>query len=158
MYQRPSPPSPQPPNKNVGGVSAFPRAASSAGGAMPAAVRASLLPIVEVSIQRLEEIVDHETSALRNRQAINLKEFNDRKSQALLELTRALRNFQGIGSSPELAERVGTLKKKLAINQAVLKLHLEAVREISTSLADAIRHSESDGTYTQSISLAYKRS
>jgi hypothetical protein len=47
---------------------------------------------------------------------------------------------------------VGVLKSKLAVNQEMLRLHLEAVREISTTLADAIRHSESDGTYTQAIS------
>lgn len=157
MYQRPSPPSQPAPNKAANGVSPFPRAVAG-GGAMPASARASLLPMVEISIQRLEEIVDQETSALRNRHAIDLKEYNDRKSQALLELTRTLRNVQGMGSSPALVERIGSLKKKLAVNQAVLKLHLEAVREISTSLSDAIRHSESDGTYTQSISLAYKRS
>lgn len=110
--------------------------------------------MLETSIQRLEEIVDQETYALRARKAIDLKEFNDRKSQALLELTRSLRLVQGSGPDPALAARVGTLKVKLAVNQAALKVHLEAVREISNSLADAIRQAESDGTYTQAISSA----
>ena len=117
---------------------------------------AAHLPMLEVSIQRLEEIVEQETSALRMRQAIDLKAFNDRKSQALLELMRWLRTVQGVGASPTLAARIGSLKEKLAVNQAVLKLHLEAVREISTTLSDAIRHAESDGTYTPAIS-AVKR-
>ncbi len=114
-------------------------------------------PMLEVTIQRLEEIVDQETLALRSRKAVNLKEFNDRKSQALLELTRSLRHVQGGAPDPALAARVGSLKVKLAINQAVLKVHLEAVREISTSIADAIRQAESDGTYTQTISSAVRR-
>ncbi|MCC7253296.1 flagellar protein FlgN [Hyphomicrobium sp.] len=113
--------------------------------------------MLEISIQRLEEIVDQETLALRTRKAINLKDFNDRKSQALLELTRSLRHVQGTSPDPALAARVGALKVKLAVNQAALKVHLEAVREISTSLSDAIRHAESDGTYTQSISSAGRR-
>jgi hypothetical protein len=119
--------------------------------------RAGLLPMLETSIMRLEEIVEQETTALKTRQAINLKDFNDRKSQALLELTRSLRTLGtgGSVSSPTLAVRVGSLKAKLAVNQAVLKVHLEAVREISTTLADAIRHAESDGTYSQA---AVKRS
>jgi hypothetical protein len=157
MFQRSSPPPQPPPSKAGNGGSAFPHPIP--GGAnTSSATRATLLPIVEISIQRLEEIVEQETFALKNRQAINLKDYNDRKSQALLELTRTLRNVQGMASSPALVERVGSLKAKLATNQAMLKLHLEAVREISNSLSDAIRHSESDGTYTQAISLAYRRS
>lgn len=121
------------------------------------APRGTLVPMLEVSIQRLEEIVEQETSALRARQVIDLKEFNDRKSQALLELMRWLRNIQGLESNPALAERIASLKSKLAVNQALLQVHLEAVREISTTLADAIRNAESDGTYTQAISSAAKR-
>lgn len=157
MFQRNSQPShPAQGNPANGGPAFVPPTASAA--PPPAAARGPLLPMVEISIQRLEEIVEQETWALKNRQAINLKDYNDRKSQALLELTRTLRNFQSVGTSPALVERVGSLKAKLAANQAMLKLHLEAVREISTSLSDAIRHSESDGTYTQAISLAYRRS
>ncbi len=66
--------------------------------------------------------------------------------------------MQGVASDPALAARVGSLKVKLAVNQAALKVHLEAVREISTSLSDAIRQAESDGTYTQAISSTARRS
>lgn len=122
------------------------------------AIRGGAIPTLEISLQRLEEIVDQETLALRMHKVVNLKEFNDRKSQALLELTRSLRQVQGSGPDPALAQRVGNLKVKLAVNQALLRVHLEAVREISTSIADAIRQSESDGTYTQAISAAAWRS
>ncbi len=122
-----------------------------------AGARASQIPMLDVTIQRLEEILDLETSALRERKAIDLKEFNDRKSQALLELTRSLRAVQGTGPNPAVAERVAVLKTKLALNQAMLRVHLEAVREIATTLSDAIRHSESDGTYTQAISAVARR-
>lgn len=117
------------------------------GGAAP-------LPMLEISLQRLEEVVDQETAALKSGQPVDLKAYNDRKSQALLELSRWLRNIPNLGANPELAARVGGLKEKLALNQAALKLHLEAVQEISASLTDAIQQSESDGTYTQAISSA----
>jgi len=117
-----------------------------------AAKGATLIPMLELSLQRLEEVVEQETAALRDRRAIDLKDYNDRKSQALLELTRSLRLMQGASATPSVAARIGSLKAKLTANQAMLKMHLEAVREISTSLSDAIRRSESDGTYTQAIS------
>lgn len=118
--------------------------------ASPAAARPSLASTLEVSLVRLEEIIDQETSALRSRKSIDLKEFNDRKSQALLELTRSLRNLPSADPNPALTERIGSLQSKLAINRAVLKMHLEAVREISTTLSDAIREADSDGTYNPS--------
>ena len=34
---------------------------------------------------------------------------------------------------------------------SIVKMHLEAVREVSTIVADAIRDAESDGTYSVSV-------
>jgi flagellar biosynthesis/type III secretory pathway chaperone len=102
-------------------------------------------------IERLEEVVDQETAALRNRTAIDLKDFNNRKSQGLLELNRALR---GLDTSPKdrtVTTRLAGLRAKLDVNRAVLETHLAAVREVATVLADAIRDAESDGTYSPSI-------
>lgn len=147
MMQRPSYPA-QDPAPSVPPLAAVP--------GMPAGASAPVT-MLEISIQRLEEIVDQETAALKARESIDLKAFNDRKSQALLELSRWMRNMASVGANQALAARIGTLKEKLAVNQAVLKLHLEAVREISTSMADAIRQSESDGTYTQAISSVYRQ-
>lgn len=115
------------------------------------------VPMLETLIQRLEEVVEQETAALRAGGSVDLKAFNDRKSQALLELTRWMRNMSNVGAAPDLAGRIASLKEKLAVNQAVLNLHLEAVREISTSMSDAIQQSESDGTYTQAISSVARR-
>lgn len=117
-----------------------------------APARATPPPMLEVTIQRLEEIVDQETLALRTRQAVNFKEFNDRKSQALLELTRSLKLLQGSGPNSTLATRMGNLKVKLAVNEAALKVHLEAIREVSTTISEAMRNADSDGTYTRAIS------
>ena len=54
---------------------------------------------LERAIERLEEVVDQETTALRSRAAIDLKDFNNRKSQGLLELNRALRGFDGLANN-----------------------------------------------------------
>src|SRR5262245_17845859 len=103
-------------------------------------------------IERLEEVVEQETAALRGRTAVDLKDFNIRKSQGLLELNRALR---GLDASPAgdktLEARLAGLRAKLDANRAVLDVHLAAVREVATALADAIRDADSDGTYMPSI-------
>jgi hypothetical protein len=114
---------------------------------------------IDIVIQRLEEVVDQETAALKSRRPVDLKDFNDRKSHALLDLTRALRQMQaGNRDQPQLAKRLANLRAKLEVNQRVLQMHLEAVREVSTTLADAIREADSDGTYTPAMRMAYKTS
>lgn len=116
---------------------------------------------IEVVLQRLEEIVDQETAALRSRKAVDLKEFNDRKSHALLDLSRALKQMQAGGKpQPQIERRLGELRVKLEENRRVLRIHLDAVREVSTRLSDAIRDQESDGTYgpAAAVRAAYSAS
>jgi len=105
----------------------------------------------ERCIERLEDAVDQETAALKGRAVADLREFNNRKSQGLLELSRSLRHFQGAPPSNAVLARLAGLREKLDANRAVLKLHMEAVREVSTIMADAIRDAESDGTYSPSV-------
>ena len=100
---------------------------------------------------RLEEVIDQETEALRSRKSVDLKGFNDRKGQALLELTRLLRHVQGGVGNPQLQARMASVRAKLEVNRALLKMHLEAVREIAETLSDAIRNAESDGTYSHTV-------
>lgn len=126
-------------------------AASTPAAGGPDRGKPSIHGMLEGAIQRLEEIVDQETAALRVHAVIDLKDFNDRKNHALLELTRALRHLSGGKDSQALSLRLTRLRTKLEINRGVLRMHLEAVREISTTLADAIRDADSDGTYSQAI-------
>jgi hypothetical protein len=105
----------------------------------------------ERCIERLEDAVDQETAALKGRAVADLREFNTRKSQGLLELSRSVRHFQGAPPSNAVLARLAGLREKLDANKAVLKLHMEAVREVSTVMADAIRDAESDGTYSPSL-------
>lgn len=102
-------------------------------------------------IQRLEDVVDEETTALRAHGSIDLNAYNNRKSQGLLELNRALRTLDPTGHEAAVSARLSRLREKLDANRMVLKMHLDAVREITGIMADAIREAESDGTYTQAI-------
>ena len=142
--------------------------ASTAAGAAPAAMGVGarpfeekgtgMLSLVESAIERLEEAVEQETVALQTRAGADLREFNDRKSQGLLELTRAMRHVEGTAPDPSLVTRLSSLRTKLEINSAALKMHLDAVREVSAVMADAMREAESDGTYSRSIRAANRPS
>jgi hypothetical protein len=106
--------------------------------------------LLDRAIRRLEQVLDEETAALRTRTAIDLREFNNRKSQGLLDFNKALRVLDDTADR-RLGARLAGLREKLDVNRAALKMHLDAVREISTIVADTIRNADSDGTYSQSI-------
>ena len=103
------------------------------------------------TIGMLETVVEEETAALNAHKQVDFDAFSQRKSQGLLELNRAMKTLTTIANHKLVAERLSGLREKLAVNQATLKFHLDAVREVSTIVANAIRESESDGTYSQSI-------
>jgi hypothetical protein len=59
--------------------------------------------------------------------------------------------------TPPVAARLSALRISLEVNQRIVKMHLEAVREVSTILADAIQEAESDGTYSVSVGRPAQR-
>ena len=108
-------------------------------------------------LQRIEKLVDRETVALRSRAPIDYREFNNGKSQALLELNLAIRSLGATTLDAELIERLKILRGKLETNRVVLRMHLDAVREIANVVSETIQDREWDGTYSQyggSVSLA----
>lgn len=106
---------------------------------------------IDRTMQRIEKLVDRETEALRSRATIDLRESNNGKSQALLELGLAARSLEGVTLDPELIARLKALRSKLETNRAILRRHLEAVREIAGVVAETIQDREWDGTYSQHV-------
>jgi hypothetical protein len=108
---------------------------------------------IEASIQRavvrLVEVIDQETAALRSRQPFDHKDYNTRKAHSLLELDRALRQLEGQQPDDATLKMLSVLREKLELNQQVLSIHVQAVREIAGVIADTIREADSDGTYTR---------
>lgn len=107
--------------------------------------------LVTSVIQRVEECLDEETSALDASPNFDLKASNDRKSQGLVDLNQAMRRLKSTDVNEDLQMRIQMFRKKLAINLRKIRLHLEAVKEITAVLSDAIQNAESDGTYTRQI-------
>jgi len=100
------------------------------------------------AIERIDDLIEEETTALRAHRALDFVAFIRRKSQGLLELTQAARAVNGYDVEPVITDRLQDLKQQLERNRAVLQLHLEAVREVAELLAKAARDAESDGTYS----------
>lgn len=103
------------------------------------------------SIENLKTAVEQETNILLSGETIDLADYNVRKNHGLVELTRAMRSLTDRSPPDEVLENLRDLRQSLARNEGVLKLHLDAVREVSEVMTKAISDSESDGTYTASI-------
>ena len=103
------------------------------------------------SIERLEETIEAETAALLSHQLTDQQEFNRRKSQSLLELSRLVRTLQGEPLKPDTLARIQRLRSKLERNHSALEMHLRAVQEVADIVSRAIQSADSDGTYSAGI-------
>jgi vacuolar-type H+-ATPase subunit E/Vma4 len=103
------------------------------------------------SLDRLEETLDLETAALTARDLTNLEGFNRRKSQSLLEVSRLVRAIDETAVDMETTQRLRQIRAKLERNQEILQRHMQAVQEVASILSNAIRNSESDGTYSAAV-------
>jgi hypothetical protein len=100
------------------------------------------------SLERLEETLDLETAALLSRDLKNLDEFNRRKSQSLLEISRMMRGIDNVACDGIAAKKFEKIKVKLERNQEILERHMRAVQEIASIISGAIQAAESDSTYS----------
>ncbi|WP_262027330.1 flagellar protein FlgN [Microvirga sp. Mcv34] len=100
------------------------------------------------SLDRLEETLDQETAALMARDLSNLEEFNRRKSQCLLEISRMVRTTDVHALDQKATERLQELQAKIELNQDMLQRHMQAVQEVASIISNAIQKAESDSTYS----------
>ncbi|WP_046868869.1 hypothetical protein [Microvirga massiliensis] len=100
------------------------------------------------TLDRLEETIDAETAALLARDLSAMDEFNRRKSQSLLEITRMIRT---VTIEAVQVARFEGLRAKLEVNQNILDRYMRAVQEISTIVSTAIEGANSDGTYSANM-------
>ncbi|PWB81685.1 MAG: hypothetical protein C3F11_14560 [Methylocystaceae bacterium] len=98
-------------------------------------------------IERLEQLIERETEALRSLAPIDFEDFNMRKAHALLEFSRASRSISG-PASDAIESSLARLRARLAENNSLLDQHLRAMREISGIMIKTIEMAESDGTYS----------
>ncbi|CUB01138.1 hypothetical protein Ga0061067_1304 [Pannonibacter indicus] len=105
-----------------------------------------------MAIIKAHTVVEAETEALREQGTADLRAFEFRKGQALLELARASRTLlaPGIDGARDVAvaTELRRLRAALEANMQVLSLHLDAVREIAGMISQAMLEADSDGTYS----------
>jgi hypothetical protein len=101
-------------------------------------------------IRRIEGYIDEETTALSSGLEFDLVLSNNRKSQSLVDLSSAVRGLSKVEGGEELQTRLSALRESLNRNLRVVRMHLNAVKEISDVLSDAIQSADSDGTYRPS--------
>jgi len=141
----------------AGGLAFTNRAWAQAGGRAVEEAQAATSSHLEKVIERLEAVVESETAALRNRVKADFNDFNHRKSLGLLELSRAMRHQNAAMLEDAVRRRLERLRASLETNRAMLKLHLEAVREIASIVAETIQNAESDGTYSPVVKNGQNR-
>jgi hypothetical protein len=98
-------------------------------------------------VERLEQLIDRETDALKARAPIDFEDLNLRKTRALWEFSK-MSQAMPARKSATIANRLGGLREKLSVNAALLDLHLRAMVEISGIMIRSIRMEESDGPYS----------
>jgi hypothetical protein len=103
---------------------------------------------LNAAIDRLEEIIAAEMTALAGNQVADFADINRRKSQSLLEITRLSRALP-VGGERALAPRLDRLRSALAADHRLLSLHLAASRQLSDLMIGVLHEAESDGTYDE---------
>ena len=101
-----------------------------------------------LAIDRLSGALDAENAQIASRKAVDFREFNLRKSQGLLELSRLMPVVAGAETGPRLGAALADLKAKLEDNRRILRIQLKAVQEVSEIVARTIQAGQSDGTYS----------
>lgn len=103
-------------------------------------------PLV-IAIDRAIEVVEAETQALRANPTTDLKPFEYRKSQALLDLTRARSLVPPSAYTEDVKDRLVDFKDVLKENVDLLTLHMNAVSEVVKMMSRTMLDQDSDGTY-----------
>ncbi len=114
------------------------------------AVRSSLASFNAI-VDRVEQVIESETTALTQNRRIDLSVLHRQKRQGLLELSRIMRTIAGTGADAEAGRRLAQLAGKLETNRVVLDRQLRAVREVADIISLSMQASESDGTYSRMV-------
>lgn len=105
-------------------------------------------------LNRIEETVDEETASIRTDMRFDLRASNARKSRYLYEFNKAVKGADATQLASEQREAITRLREKLALNEAAIRAHLNAVAEVAALIQQAIQSAETDGTYSAVAEVA----
>lgn len=98
-------------------------------------------------VSRLLRVIDDENRVLTERQDQALDALIQKKSQLLLELLRVQKTINPEALQPASRNLLRSLRAALEANKRMLAINLAAAREVTDTILEALRQSESDGTY-----------
>jgi flagellar biosynthesis/type III secretory pathway chaperone len=108
-------------------------------------------------LDRLETVLAAETKALARGGRVDLRQFTLEKNQLLLEITRTRQGRGAPAIAGNAAGWADRLKIALSENERALKVHLDAAKQVSAIIVEAMREAESDGTYSPAWYLPGRR-
>jgi hypothetical protein len=100
-------------------------------------------------LERLRQVLDEESAVLASQSLAAHGPFTERKNQLLRDLLVAQRNCPSVEALAALKPQTSALQQVLKRNQQLLKVHIDAVKEVSAIIVDSIRQADSDGTYSR---------
>ena len=98
-------------------------------------------------ITRLGAFVENETAEIRSNRQFDFQASSEKKSRLLFELNKASRGCDFSTLDRSVIDQLAHLKKALASNEAQIKAHLSAIREVSDLMVDILKNEEANGTY-----------
>jgi len=100
-------------------------------------------------IARLQAVVEEENRSLAECSIQSHASYADLKNQLLRELMMAQGSCRSPGSRQALGSAYSAMRESIVRNERLLKMHLEALNEVSAVIMDSIRQADSDGTYAR---------
>jgi hypothetical protein len=101
------------------------------------------------SIDAVLKIVEEETAAIRASGVAEIEKYSERKGQALMSLNRFLAAGFPLSSNDAVVSKLAALRKALDVNRSLLKIHIDAVNEVSQIIVRCVQEAQADGTYAQ---------
>ena len=114
------------------------------------AARAHQGTVLAPALLKLVELIDEENAILSEHGIANHAGFTDRKNQILREIMAAQRSESPEVTAHGCRDLLERLSAALRQNATLLKLHIEAVGEVSDIIISGLREADSDGTYSRS--------
>ncbi|MEP1206271.1 MAG: hypothetical protein ABJM29_16950 [Rhizobiaceae bacterium] len=102
-------------------------------------------------IARLGTFIELETEQIQSEKNFDFGASSEKKSRLLFELNRASRGLDFSQLDRAVLTELARLKRALARNEARIKAHLSAVKEVSDLMVTILKNEEADGTYGEMI-------
>lgn len=104
-----------------------------------------------VVIDAILKIVEEENATIRATGVKEVDKFAERKGQALMNLSSLLAAEPYRTLHPSVMEKLHALRAALQSNLSLLKIHIDAVTEVSQIIVRCVQNSHSDGTYSRPL-------